>query len=147
MITLIDFYEENKAKVLLDTNMILAPTECNIDIYDEILKQAPEEINLYVIDKIYYELEMLVNERKGRQKARAKLAREILNSKSIETIDTRSIEQTDVDLMLLNIAKDDKNKSNCYIATSDKVLKDLARKEKIPLIVLRKKQYIIFDNK
>ena len=148
MITKEEFLKEKSAKVLIDTNMIITPAELGIDIYDEIFKKSEMPLKLYIVDKTLYELDMLIVNRKGKIKNNVKLAKKILESKNLIIIETEKIEENeDVDDIILNIAKE-ANKSNlCFIATSDKELRKNAISDGIPLVSLRKKQYIIFERK
>ncbi len=140
---------QEEAIILLDTNIIMLPSEFGLDIYDEIPKLCRFVHRLAYVDRTIGELEGLQLDKKQRIRKQAQLSQDILRSKKILEIDTADLEyHEEVDDLLITIAQEltAERKNHCFIATNDYELKKRAKDKKIPVITLRKKQYFIFEN-
>jgi uncharacterized protein len=125
-------------KVILDTNFLLIPGLFKIDIFEEIKKVMNDKYDLFIIDGTIGELNKIIdNKNKSKDKLNAKIGLELIDLKKIKKI--RS-EERYVDDAIVNIAD-----KNTVVATSDRELKRRLRKNKIGLISLRKKQYLILE--
>ncbi len=123
-------------KVVLDTNFLLIPAQFRVDIFEEIRRICSFEHELVVLDKSIEELKRITREQKGRNKAAAKMALELVIVKKIRMI--RSKEEKSADDMLAELSG-----KGFIIATQDKELK---RRLKKPIIVLRQKKYLQLIN-
>jgi rRNA-processing protein FCF1 len=135
--------------ILLDTNIVMVPSEFGLDIYEEIPKLCDFLYRLAYVDRTIGELEGLQLDKKQRIRKQAQLSQDILRAKKLTEIDTSEMEyHEEVDDLLITIAEELNaiRKNHCIIATNDYELKMRAKAKKIPLITLRKKQYFIFEN-
>lgn len=124
-------------KIILDTNFLLIPGQFKIDIFSEIDRICDFNYKLCIIDKSLDELNKIIKEQKGKDKAAAKLALTILNQKRFNIIKTKNTDET-VDDIIIGLVKKEKP----IIATQDKELKQKI-KSKTKVITLRKKKYLI----
>lgn len=135
--------------ILLDTNIVMVPSEFGLDIYEEIPKLCDFLYRLAYVDRTIGELEGLQLDKKQRIRKQAQLSQDILRAKKLTEIDTSEMKyHEEVDDLLITIAEELNaiRKNHCIIATNDYELKKRAKAKKIPLITLRKKQYFIFEN-
>lgn len=123
-------------KILLDTNFVLIPAQFKVDIYAEIDRICPFKYQLYILDKSLDELESIIETRRGRDKAAAKLAKAILEAKKPKTLKTTSKDY--VDNVILDL-------DGYIVATSDKELRSRLKKKGIKTITLRKKEYLVME--
>jgi len=119
-------------KIILDTNILLAPAQYGVDIFTEIERLCMFSYDLYMLDRTMDELLKITAEsRKGKDKDAAKLAISIVKAKNIKTISTDEPEK-DVDTLIV-----DSTKKGCIVATLDKELRDRVREKHIPIIYMR----------
>jgi hypothetical protein len=119
-------------KIILDTNFLLIPAQFKIDIFSEIKNICDFSYNLYVLDKTVDELNKIIKEQTGKNKAAAKLALDIIKVKKLKKIKT---EEGNVDDLLLE--------QDAIIATQDKLLIKRLKTKKKKVIQLRQKKYLI----
>lgn len=122
-------------KILLDTNILLSPYQFNIDIFSELDKLGKNQ--LYILDRTLQELKKIIEKKKLKHKKAAKLALSLIKFKKIKITKTQSKKQTDD--LILEIAK----KQKYIVATQDKLLKQKLKKNKIKIITLRQKKYLV----
>ncbi|MBL7147940.1 MAG: ribonuclease VapC [Nanoarchaeota archaeon] len=108
--------------IILDTNFLLIIPQFKIDIFRELERICNFKYKISILDKTLEEL---------KNKPYEKLIKEIIKKKKINIIKSKG---TYVDEILKNI----KN-TNTIIATNDKELK---KKLKTPLIILKQKKYL-----
>ncbi|MEK6886944.1 MAG: PIN domain-containing protein [Nanoarchaeota archaeon] len=125
-----------KAKVLLDTNMIMVPAQFKVDIYEEINRLMEVPYDLYVLDKSLDELDAIIEHQRGKEKAAARLAKAILEAKKPKTLKTTSKDY--VDKIILGL-------KGYIVATNDKELRLKLKKEGVRTILLRQKNHLIMD--
>ena len=118
---------------MFDTNFLLIPYQFKVDIFEEIKRIVLFKYKLCVLDKTIEELKKIIKEQKGKHKLAAKLGLELVKSKHINIIHTKSLKNTDDTLAELS-------KKGYIIATQDKGLKVKIKKGN--LITLRQKKYI-----
>ncbi|MBI5073326.1 hypothetical protein HZA99_05915 [Candidatus Woesearchaeota archaeon] len=121
-------------KIILDTNFLLIPAQCNVDIFAEIDRLFPEHYQLYVVEKSLWELDKVAAEGGQKQKLQVKLTKALLKTQNIK-IHACDQEGT-VDDLLVAFSKE-----GYIIATQDQELK---RRIGHNLLSLRQKKYIIF---
>jgi len=125
-----------KAKVLLDTNIIMVPGKFKVDIYEEIKRLMDVPYDLYVLDKSLDELDDIIERQRGKEKAAARLAKAILEAKKPKTLKTTSKDY--VDNVILGL-------KGFIVATNDKELRLKLKKEGVRTILLRQKTHLIMD--
>ena len=120
-------------KIILDTNFILIPFMFNIDIFEQI-KQLPFNSEIYYLDLSIKELENI----KEKEKKYTKPALELLKTKQVKLLKTEKHKK--VDDLLVELGQND-----YIIATQDKDLKRRLKFKKIPLVYLRQKKYLKYE--
>ncbi|MBW3002548.1 nucleotide-binding protein [Candidatus Woesearchaeota archaeon] len=123
-------------KVVLDTDFLIHCASAKIDYAEELRRILDFSYKTYIIDKTIDELDNIIETKKGKTKANAKLAKAILKAKKIPLIKTKKDKIVD-ELILKNAAK------NCIVATMDADLKRKLKAKGIPRIVIRQKKYLV----
>lgn len=98
-------------KVIFDTNMLLAIHQYKIDIFSEVERIADFNYKLCILDKTVDELNKIIKEQKGKDKAAANLALRFLDR--FEIIKTK---EGNVDDILVSLSKEN------VVATQDREL-------------------------
>lgn len=122
-------------KIILDANFLMIPAQFRVDIFEELIRLGPFEI--YVLDTIIGELSSLTTKGKGKDKAAAKLALQLIKAKDLKMI-TSEYKNISVDDSLVRYGEE-----KFLIATQDVELKHKLEDKNIPYITLRKKQYLV----
>jgi uncharacterized protein len=123
-------------KIILDTNFLLIPGYFTTDIISEIERIALFPYKLCVLDRTIEELEDLKQKLRGKEKAAARLASEIIAKNNIEIIDTDESTGHVDDIIINQCDKE------TLVATQDAELKKRLRKKGIKVIHLRQKKYL-----
>lgn len=123
-------------KIILDTNFLLIPAQFKVDIFSELDKLGTNQ--LCILDRTLEELKKIIKKQSLKNKKAAKLALSLIKFKKIKIIKTKSTKKTDD--LILEIAK--KKKKNA-VATQDKLLKQKLNENKVKIITLRQKKYLI----
>ncbi|MBT3985100.1 hypothetical protein HOD38_00500 [archaeon] len=123
-------------KILLDTNFLMAIYQFKIDIFEETKNALMENVEFFIIDKTKNELEKLIKTSKLSDSQAAKFALKVLEKKPIKIIKTA--ENTYVDDLILE-------QKGYIVATVDKELKQKLKKEKIQILTIKQKKYIILE--
>lgn len=123
-------------KIILDTNFLLIPSKFKVDIFSEIKRICDFNYNLFIIDKTIDEIKKIIEFQKGENKKAAKIALQLIENKKIGVIKTD--EDLDVDSLLLK-------QKNAIVATQDMVLKGKLKENKMRIITLRQKKYLILN--
>ena len=113
-------------KAILDTNFAIIPAQFGIDIYEGIHRIIPKA-QITTIKQVVNELEKINNKH-------SKTALKILKQKKVKIEE----EPGSTDTALLQHAQ----KEKATLCTNDKELKEKARRKGIPVIIMRKKQYL-----
>lgn len=122
-------------KIILDTNFLLIPAQCNVDIFAEIDRLFPEQYQLYVLDKSFWELDKVAAEGRQKEKLQVKLTKSLLKTQNIKIL---ALDQEGtVDDLLAGLAQ-----TGYIIATQDQALK---RRIRHGLLILRQKKYLVFQ--
>lgn len=124
-------------KIILDTNLLMAIGQFNVDIFSEISRICDFKYELFVLDRQIGELEK-ISKKSGKNKKAANLALALIKEKKVSIIKTKEKKHVD-DLILEITEKDD------VVATVDKNLKKRALSEGKKVIFLRQKKYLVFD--
>jgi hypothetical protein len=117
--------------VLLDTNFLMIPGKFRVDIFTELERLGYKPI---VLSCVMSELNKIASG-KGLAGGQAKVAMAIIDIRKPEAIEARG----PVDSALLRHAVH----SGCAIATNDAALISKARKDKIAVLRLRQKKYVV----
>ena len=125
-------------KIILDTNFLLIPYQFNVDIYGEIKRIADFRYELYIMDKTLEELTSIIKKQRGKHRFAAMLALLLLKNKKVKQLKTKGRTHVD-DLILAVVDKD------WIVATQDGALKRKLKKKGIPLIVLRQRKHLVFQ--
>lgn len=120
--------------IILDTNFLTIPAEFKVDIFSEIDRICSFNYSLFVLDKSVEELKKMIETQKGKEKAKARLALQLIKNKEINVIKANSDKTVDDILVELS---DDKNN---IIATQDKELRKRLKGKST--IFLRNKKYL-----
>lgn len=118
-----------------------------VDVVSEIDKACPFLYGLYLLDKTMSELDEIIEKQSGKDKSAAKLAKKLIESKKISIIDT-SEDNDYVDDVLVKIAKKDiglTSKTRSIVATNDVNLIKRLKEKNIPILRLRQKKYVVFE--
>ena len=126
-------------EIYIDTNFLLIPAQFGVDIFDEISRICDFKYSLFVLQESIDELNKIVSEQKGRDKAAAKLALRLIAQKAKEkslNITTFS-KGTGVDDILVSVAG-----IKTLIATQDADLKKRVKLKRGKLIILRSRTHL-----
>lgn len=122
-------------KIILDTNMLMAIGQFNVDIFSEIERICNFKYELCILDRQTKELEE-IRKKRGKDSRAAKLATDLIKNKKVKIIKT--ISEKDVDSQILEFAQ----KNNYIVATQDKELKNRLKRKNLQVIFLRQKKYL-----
>jgi len=128
-------------KIILDTNFLMIPLQFRVDIFSEFERICNFNYKLCIFEETISELRGIMNNpnSSGKDKKAAEFALKLIKLKNINMIKS---EKKDVDSLILeNMGKYD------YIATQDKQLKRELVKKGVSLIALRKKKYLILNER
>ena len=120
-------------RVLLDTNFLLVPFQCGVDIFAELERLLDVEYEIIIPAPVVRELERLV-EKGGREARNARSAMELV--KGVKVLEMGG----DADTALLTSAAGD-----TVICTNDKLLRERVRQKRAPVIYMRQKRYLVLD--
>lgn len=123
-------------KIFLDTNILMAIGQFRVDIFSRISEACDFAHEFVTVDRVFDELNGIVEGRKGKHRDAAKLALAILSSKHLKTIETSLKKADDA---LLEAARLHKG----IVATQDYGLRARLKAEKIPLLTMRQKKYFV----
>ncbi|HLC59945.1 MAG TPA: DUF188 domain-containing protein [Candidatus Nanoarchaeia archaeon] len=126
-------------KIILDTNFLMIPWQFRVDIFSEFDRICNFNYKLYIFEEAINELKNIASSSRGKDKKAAEFALKLIKLKNINLIKT---EKKDVDSLILENAKEDD-----FVATQDMQLKRELVKKGISLIVLRKKKYLILNER
>lgn len=121
-------------RIILDTNFLMAIAQFKIDIFSEIDRIADFRYDICILDKTVDELENIIKTQKAKHRMAAKLALQLVESKSVNKIKTGK-GKTD-DLIVENADKD------TAVATQDRELRRRLRIKKARLIGIRQKKTV-----
>ncbi|MBI2133787.1 nucleotide-binding protein [Candidatus Woesearchaeota archaeon] len=124
------------AKILLDTNFMLIPGQFGVDIFEEINRICIFSHEPVILEESLKELDGIIMGQKGKDKAAAKLAIELIKKKGIMTLKTATFKN--VDKTILELAP----KEGLIVATQDKELRHELKKLGVRTIVLMQKKYL-----
>tara|TARA_Y100000310_G_scaffold22495_1_gene21593 strand:+ start:883 stop:1284 length:402 start_codon:yes stop_codon:yes gene_type:complete len=127
--------------IILDTNFLLIPAQFKVDIFEEMKRIMTTPYKLRIMAKTIDELNNIINNKSERKqtakdKTAAKIALQLIVKYKIVKI--LSSKDLNVDNLILNTA----TKTSHIVATQDINLKRKLKEKRIPLIILRKKQYL-----
>ncbi|MBU89951.1 nucleotide-binding protein [Candidatus Woesearchaeota archaeon] len=127
-------------KILLDTNFLMLIAQFKVDIFTELDRICNFNYRLFVLDKTIEELKDIIETQKGKHKAVAKVALQLLKLKKVTVVKTCSKKHTD-DIILDIASKDD-----FIVATQDKDLKRRLINQGTSVIVLKQKKKLAIMN-
>ena len=127
-------------KILLDTNFIMLCSQFKVDIFSEIERVCDFNYGLYVLDKTRDELKDIIKNQKGKHKAAANVALQLLKIKKVKAIKTGSLKHTD------DVIVDYSIKEGYIVATQDKGLKRTLINHGLSVIILKQKKTLAIVN-
>jgi uncharacterized protein len=126
-----------KKRVIIDTNFLLIPGQCMVDIFSELEKLMQDQFEMCYVDKSMDELSKIASTGREKDRFAAKLAVVLARQKSLKSLPS-SKEDKSVDDTIVKYAGKD-----IFIATQDKALRERARKKGAEVIGLRQKKYLV----
>ena len=121
-------------RIIIDTNFFLIPIQFHVDIFSEFHRLFNFEYRLCIFEETINELKHIMETQKQKHRKAAQFGLKLIKLKNIHIIKS---EKKDVDTLILeNAAKDD------VVATVDLALKRELIKKQIPVVFLRKKQFL-----
>ena len=128
-------------KIILDTNFLMIPWQFRVDIFSEFDRICSFNYKLYIFEETINELRGIMNDSNssGKDKKAAEFALKLIKLENINIIKSK---KKDVDSLILdNVNEDD------FVATQDMQLKRELVKKRVSLIALRKKKYLILNER
>jgi len=126
-------------KVLVDSNFLLLPFNCGIDIFREVEHVLASKVEFIVLTSVLEELKQIASKtKKLKLKRQVALAHELSEKCTKINIETHG---RSVDDCLIEAAKE----LNGIVATGDMELKSRLRKAGIPVIYPRKGKYLVLE--
>lgn len=122
-------------RVILDTDFLVHCARHKIDYAEELKRILDFPFRMFVVDKTLDEMDNIIEKKKGRVLADAKLAKAVLKANGVSLIKTKK--DRIVDELILDVAEKD-----TVVATTDADLKRRLKKKGIPRIVIRQKKYL-----
>ncbi|MBI2575648.1 hypothetical protein HYV84_00390 [Candidatus Woesearchaeota archaeon] len=127
-------------RIILDTNTLLIPSQCRVDIFSELERVCLFPFEVFTISQAIKELGIILGSGKGKDHRAAALAIAMVKRSNIGIAD--SPPSLDADKALLAVGKE----KDTIIATQDQELKRMLKKQGTPVITLRSKKYFILLN-
>ncbi len=125
-------------KIVLDTNFMLIPGQFRVDIFSEISRICDFSFEIVILDRTLDELKGIIASQKGKDKAAAKLAMQLIEKKKPRIVVSKTAIFKNVDKIILELA----SKEKLIVATQDMELKSMLKKLGARIIVLRQKKYL-----
>jgi len=125
-------------KIILDTDFLIHCASHKIDYEEELKRILDFAFQMYIVDKTIDELNNVIENQKGKSKSDAKLAKAILENKSIPLIKTKK--DKIVDDLILDIAE--KDSKDLAVATMDADLKRKLKKTGVSVVIIRQKSHL-----
>ena len=116
--------------VILDSNAILMLFEFSIDLESELTRLLGKH-KIIIPKHIFEELNYLSTQGKGKKKINAKASLDLIKKYSIVKIDAKNADES-----VYLLAK----KTNGFVVTNDRVLREKLKENSIPVIFLRGKK-------
>ena len=128
-------------RIILDTNFLMIPWQFRVDIFSEFDRICSFNYKLYIFEEAINELRGIMNgpNSSGKDKKAAEFALILIKLKNISVIKSK---KKDADSLILENASEDD-----FVATQDMQLKRELVKKGVSLIVLRKKKYLILNER
>jgi len=120
--------------LIIDTNFFFIPFEFNIDIFSEFSRIIDKNFEPVLLNSVY--LELLKLKETGSVKKNINAA--IKLTEKCKKIDFNSLKNEQIDDSIIRYAINNPS----IVATNDNLLKNKLRKQKIPVIFLRKKKLL-----
>ena len=120
-------------KVYLDANFVLKSIEWKIDLFGELRRVLDFVYEVVVLDRVVEELHKY-REHGGKKKSVANIATVALAMNNVKIVKTKG-GHTDTLIVKLATKKD-------VVATQDRGLKTRLKAKGVPLVSIRKKQYL-----
>lgn len=132
----------NIKTVIIDTNMLLVPATCHVDIFSQLRELAPNAA-LIILDRQKSELDKIIDKEKLPFRKAAKIALQLIETQGVHVYETRTKWESfkSVDNLILEVAKT----GSFAVATQDRGLKRELRENHIPVIILRQKSYLAYE--
>lgn len=126
-----------KVKVLLDTNILLAPGQLGIDVFSELDRIITDRYLLCTFDSVLGELKSLIEKDRSQQSFNAKLGYVMVNQRKVKTLPSTTSYS---DKCISDFSKSNK----CIVVTQDKALRKKVQSHGNKTIGIRQKKYLDF---
>ncbi|RME52857.1 hypothetical protein D6783_03525 [Candidatus Woesearchaeota archaeon] len=123
------------ALVLLDTNILLLPGQCGIDIFTEIRRLLDQPHEICIVEPTLKELQTIQQTGKARDQRAAKLAADLIKHKALKTISCSTSRYADDALVELA-------RPGVYVATQDAALQQRVKEKGGSVIGVRQRKYL-----
>lgn len=129
------------SKIILDTNFLMIPWQFQVDIFSEFDRVCSFNYKLCIFEETINELRGIMNNpnSSGKDKKAAEFGLKLIKLKNISIIKSK---KKDVDSLILENANEDD-----FVATQDMQLKRELVKKRVSLIILRKKKYLVLNER
>lgn len=125
-------------KIIVDTNFLMSIAQLGVDIFSELERICDFNYKVCIMNGTVKELNNIIKNQKGKNKAAAKLALGIIKQKDLNILPQEP--NKTVDDALLGIAEE----GNFFVATQDKALSAGLKQKGIKTIRIRQKKYMEF---
>lgn len=120
--------------IILDTNFLLAITELRLDVFTEIDRACDVPYQLCILDRTKEELETFIKGPSLSKRRASLMALQLLDKKRVQVLKTQGSQHVD-DILA--------TQKNAIIATVDRALRKRLQAQKIPVLTIRQKKYIV----
>lgn len=123
------------ARIILDSNFLMVPTQFNVDIYSELRRLVGGSVELTTIPQVMEELRKKASQT-GKSASQARLALELAERHQVRLIEP--VQGESVDDRITQTAK----RLGCPVATNDRRLRSRLKALNIPVIYLRERTHL-----
>jgi hypothetical protein len=132
---------ETKLKVIVDTNVLFAPLQLRVDVFDELKKTLNRNFELILLSSVKKELESIVQT--ASTKTRKQAAYALTLASNCKLIENHACPRTTTDEVIVEKAKEMK----AIVFTNDKHLRKRLRDINVPVVYVRQKKRLAIDGK
>lgn len=123
--------ETKMKKIILDTNMLLVPSQFKVDVFNEIKEIVEGEIAFIITNSIKRELEK-ISKSGSKDSPAAKVALDMIEKNDVEIVNAKG---KNTDEEIVNLVD-----KNIIVATNDKLLQKKLKDKGTKIIYLRSKK-------
>jgi len=131
--------EEEKVKVIFDSNFLFVPSQFQLDIFEELANLLNQRFDPILLSSTQKELQKLAKEGSPKTRQQASLALKIAEKCRVVHVE-KGLKETDDDVIVRMAAE-----WKCPVATNDQELRKRLRKLGVPVIFLRQRSRLELD--